>query len=56
MHGLATLQMTPHPVQTIHKVLKAPLTNQPEAVVPGVEVIHHGALVLALLSVPREEG
>ena len=45
-----------HSVQTGHKVLKEPLTNQPKVVVPGVEVIHHGALILALLSTARTEG
>ena len=56
MYGLATLQMALHSVQTSYKVLKASLTNQPKVVVPGAEVIHHGALVLALLSAPRAEG
>ena len=44
-----------HSVRTGHKVLKAPLAGQPEVVVPSAEVIHHGALILTLLSVPREE-
>ena len=56
MHEVPTLQMTLHPVQTSHKVLKAQLRNQPEAVVPSAEVIHHGALILALLSTPKAKG
>ena len=56
MHGLTNLQMTPHSIQTGCKVLKAPLTNQPEVVDADAEVIHHGALILALLSTPRAVG
>ena len=55
-HELATLQMIPHSVRTGCKVLKAPITNQPKVVVPGVEVIHHGALILALLSATKGKG
>ena len=56
MCELATLQMVLHPVQTSHKVLKALFTNQPKVVVPGMEVFHHSALILALLSTPRAKG
>ena len=55
MCRLATLQMMLHSIRTGHKVLKAPLADQPQAVVPDAEVIHHGALILTLLSTARAE-
>ena len=37
----------------IHEIWQTPLTHQPKVVVPSVQVIYNGALVLPLLSAPQ---
>ena len=55
MHELTSLCMMQHFVWHSFEIGQTPLADKPKVVVPGVQVIYDGALILPLLSTPWTE-